>query len=127
MSGLTHWLPRRSAFTRYGISPIHLSFAQKEDEVEYKAFVLRSSIIHIRFAFGLATFIGVFYAFFDHLLYENDKNLLEYAYIVRFGLLVPAAVIVIISTLSRSYQAYSQAIGVAIIVIFGVGWFLPHL
>ncbi|WP_287195237.1 ATP-binding protein [Mesorhizobium sp.] len=124
MRGLTRWLPRRSAFTLDGISPIHLSFTQEEDEIEYRAVIFRSSIIHIRLAFGLATFIAIFYAFFDHLLYENDTELLEWAYAIRFGLLVPAAIILVILTLSNSYQKYSQIAGLFIVIIFGAGWFL---
>lgn len=112
----------RANFEPYGISPLGLKFKQQDEEAEYQTFILRTSLAHIRFSLSVALIIIAAYAFLDPFIYEGADSLI-FAYLIRFLVIFPPALAVVLATFHYRYPEYSQFLSVFVIVTIGIGWF----
>jgi signal transduction histidine kinase len=119
---LASWLiSSRPNFEPYGISPILLSFKQPDLEARYQAFILQSSIEHIRFAALSALALILSYGFLDPIVYREEHSF-RVATLVRYLVLAPAPFIVFLPTFSSHYRAMAQWLGFAAIAVVGGSW-----
>lgn len=119
MPGVREDAPQ-STFRRYGISPLALRFESAAEEAKYQDFVLRSAVVHIRYAYAFAMVLAVAYVTLDPFLFSNP-GLLRRAIYIRFAVLIPLLSAQISLTHWRRYTSHSQSIGVTVVVLFGLG------
>jgi signal transduction histidine kinase len=124
---LSSWLVSgRANFEPYGISPIGLSFTRPEQETEYQAFILKVTVAHIRFALATAMVIIALYGALDPLIYE-ERRFLVFALLVRFLVLFPASLLLLLTTFHPRYQTYARFAGTCGICAVGIGLCLMAL
>jgi signal transduction histidine kinase len=121
---LSSWLvPGRANFEPYGISPIGLTFKQPEREAEYKTFILKVTIAHIRFALVFAAVALASYGILDTFIYDRPM-LLTRALTIRFVLLVPPTLLLLLGTFLTKYRSVASIAGMSTVCVVGVGFSL---
>src|SRR5262249_27480502 len=112
----------RENFEPYGISPIGLSFHRAQQEAEYQDFILKGTVVHIRFSLVMAVILIVSFGALDPFVYQGRTLIL--AELVRFLLMFPAALLGLLVTFHSRYSTYAQINGMCLIPIIAVGFSL---
>lgn len=111
----------RSNFSPYGISPTSLIFKKRDEESVYRDITLENITPHVRAAFSFAIFINALYGILDIFIY-TDSNLLTYALITRFFLVMPPLVAHSIFSFRKNFKVVSQKSGKICFFVVGLGW-----
>src|SRR5215472_10540289 len=112
----------RENFEPYGISPIGLSFHRAQQEAEYQDFILKGTVVHIRFSLVMAVILIVSFGALDPFVYQGRALIL--AELVRFLLMFPAVLLGLLVTFHSRYSTYAQINGMCLIPIVAVGFSL---
>src|SRR5262249_7819369 len=112
----------RENFEPYGISPIGLSFHRAQQEAEYQDFILKGTVVHIRFSLVLAVILIVSFGALDPFVYQGRA--LIFAELVRFLLIFPAVLLGLLVTYHSRYSIYARVNGMCVIPIVAVGFSL---
>jgi signal transduction histidine kinase len=119
---LASWLiSSRPNFEPYGISPVWLSFRQRDLEDRYQTFILQGSLQHIRFASIAALALMLSFGFLDPIVYR-EKEALHFATLIRFLVLVPSPFVVFLPSFLTRYRTIAQWVGIAALGVVGIGW-----
>jgi hypothetical protein len=105
----------------YGLSPLGLSFTQANQEIDYQAVLLTATVAHIRFALLLAMIIIAAFGIVDSFIYK-PSTVLFYALVIRFIIVLPAAVMLFMITFHSRYIRYVRVVGVCGICAVGLGF-----
>jgi signal transduction histidine kinase len=110
---ISNWLvPGRANFEPYGIVPIGLSFRNPNLEVEYQAFTLRVTVVHVRFALVVAMILVASYGILDLLIYKTPNSLL-FSLVVRFAVVLPITMFLLLAMAAYQKELISRQLFVS--------------
>jgi signal transduction histidine kinase len=121
-SFLNFLVPGLTNFERFGISPARLKFKARDEEADYQAVSLCSSLDHIRFSVSVGLIMIAILGIADPLIYQHEK--LHYVYIIRFGILLPMGLVFLSLTARATYFIRFQLFNSLLVTAFGA-MFLP--
>jgi signal transduction histidine kinase/CheY-like chemotaxis protein len=104
---LSRWLiSARENFEPYGISPIGLSFQSAQQEVQYQDFILKGTVVHIRFSIVMGVILIVSFGALDPFMYEEQALII--ARLTRFMVMTPASILVFLATFHSRFTRYAR-------------------
>lgn len=123
MFSLSNLLGGHANFDSYGISPVGLTFRHPDEESKYRARVLGNSIGHIRFSVVFGLLLVIAYGPLDALMYADGLSI-QYVHIVRYAIITPVVIIVLLNTFYAWYIENSQKVGLVCLSLIGISWAL---
>lgn len=98
------------------LNPFNLIFKSKKLEKLFEKDYYRKSLSQVRISFILAI---ILYALFSIL--DSDKDMQKYFWLIRFSVVIPIGILVIISSFSYDFNKYKDITFAFSMILFGLG------
>ncbi|MCD4819795.1 MAG: hypothetical protein K8S23_14015 [Candidatus Cloacimonetes bacterium] len=103
-------------FKEMKLNPFNLMFKSKNLEKLFEKDYYRKSLTQVRISFVLAI---ILYALFSIL--DSDKDMQTYFWLIRFSVVIPIGLLVIISSFSHDFNKYKDITFAFSMILFGLG------